>query len=71
MAGVDERGDPPPDGVGKCNAHLYLSDDKGENICTIPCQLDVGHEGRHWHEYLREKNRVTFWWDEDEREDRQ
>lgn len=38
---------PKPDEPGMCNAELHIADDYGDNVATMKCQLESGHEGRH------------------------
>jgi hypothetical protein len=37
----------PPDVDGECNARLFLGDDHGDGTCTVRCQLQPDHDGRH------------------------
>lgn len=39
--------EPKPNDPGKCNAELHIADDYGDNIATMKCHLEPGHEGRH------------------------
>lgn len=39
--------EPRPNDPGKCNAELHIADDYGDNIATMKCHLEPGHEGRH------------------------
>jgi len=59
---------PPEDVKGECNAHLYISDDYGDNNATIRCQLPEGHDGPHKEEFERGGKPVTIQWEVDERE---
>lgn len=61
---------PPKDISGKCNAHLYLGDDYGDNTCTIRCLLPAEHEGVHREEFERNGKPVIITWWIDERERR-
>ena len=58
----------PEDVAGECNARLILSDDYGDNECTIRCQLEPDHVGRH-REVCRD-GEVVIEWEEDERKER-
>jgi len=44
---------PPKDVEGKCNARLFLSDDYGDNNCTIMCQLEPNHFSLHKETFTR------------------
>jgi len=59
----------PDDVENECNAHLYLSDDAGDNSCTIRCQLKPGHELPHKEEFKRGDKPVIVTWYVDEQED--
>ena len=57
----------PKDIEGECNAHLYLGDDWGDNVCTIRCQLPKGHRGLHKERGRLLENPFTITWYKDER----
>ncbi len=59
---------PPEDVVGECNARLFLSDDYGDNHCTIRCGLPDGHEGSHKEEFERDDKPVVITFDCDQRD---
>ena len=61
---------PPKDVEGECNAHLYLADDFGDNMCTIKCQKPPGHEGEHREEFERHGTPVIITWWVDERDEK-
>ena len=61
---------PPQDVQGECNARLYLGDDYGDNECTIRCQREPGHEGKHREVFGSDGRQVTIEWELDEREER-
>jgi hypothetical protein len=52
---------------GECNAHLYISDNFGDNETTIRCQLPEGHEGTHCEWFYRGEGKVVISWEKDER----
>jgi hypothetical protein len=58
---------PPEDVKGECNARLSISDDYGDNSCTLRCQLPPGHKGLHKEEFDR-GGPVIITWACDERE---
>ena len=54
----------PPEKIeGNCNARLYLSDDYGDNSCTVQCNLPQGHVGEHCESFLRGDKPVKITWD--------
>jgi len=60
----------PEDVPGQCNAHLYISDDFGDNHATIRCQLPPGHEGPHQEKFNRvEAGTCSVCWEHSERLD--
>jgi len=56
----------PEDVEGECNARLYLGDNYGDGTCTIRCQQDLGHEGKHRETFEREGEPVEITWVVDE-----
>jgi len=60
---------PPKEVEGQCNALLYLSDDYGDNFCTIRCKLIPGHDGLHVEKFSRDGKLVKIIWEKDERDD--
>lgn len=52
---------------GECNARLFLSDDHGDNECTIRCNRPPGHEGVHREDFDRDGDPVVIVWTRDER----
>lgn len=52
---------------GECNAHLYLADDLGDNVCTIRCNLPKDHMGKHHERFMRDGDAVIIQWVKDER----
>jgi hypothetical protein len=63
---------PPEDVDGECNARLFIGDDYGDNECTIRCQLQPNHGGKH-REVWNPLNMgiVTIEWEHDERQERE
>ncbi len=57
----------PKDVEGECNAHLYISDDYGDNHATMRCQLPSGHDGEHQEIFKRYDKPVVVRWSVDER----
>jgi hypothetical protein len=57
----------PKDVPGRCNAHLYLADDYGDNTATIRCIREAGHDGIHWEHFERDGHPVHIEWEQDER----
>lgn len=54
----------PKDVAGKCNAHLHIADNFGDNHATMRCQLPAGHSGLHQEKYLLYgEHNVTVTWD--------
>ena len=54
---------PPEDVPGECNARLEIGDDYGDNVATMRCQREPGHEGKHREEYPdADGNIVTVQW---------
>ena len=51
----------------ECGAELRLSDDHGDNDCTMRCQGLPGHEGSHREEFQRGGRPVVVTWWIDER----
>lgn len=62
---------PPQDVQGECNARLYLGDDYGDNECTIRCQREPEHEGKHREVFGSDGRRVIIEWEKDERQERE
>jgi hypothetical protein len=60
---------PPKDVDGECNARLFLSDDYGDNDCTIRCRLSPNHDGPHEENFKRGGEPVKITWVFDERKD--
>lgn len=58
---------PPEDVPGQCNAHLYISDDYGDNEATMRCGLEPGHEGPHKEVFSRSGQPVVVTWVIDEK----
>lgn len=58
----------PKDIDGECNAHLYISDNFGDNHATMRCQLGSGHSGPHEERFVRNGEPVIIIWHVDERE---
>ncbi len=58
----------PDDLAGECNARLFLGDDYGDNECTIRCQREPEHEGKHREQFERDGGQVVIEWDVDERD---
>jgi hypothetical protein len=58
----------PEDVEGQCNAHLYISDDFGDNSATMRCQLTPNHEGPHKEVFQRFAKPVEITWYQDEKE---
>lgn len=52
----------PEDVEGECNAILYISDDKGDNVATMRCGLEAGHEKPHKERYEKRGMPVTVTW---------
>ena len=59
----------PQDVQGECNAHLYLGDDYGDNVCTMRCQREPGHQERHREQFDRDGQTVVIEWGKDERDE--
>jgi len=59
---------PPDDVAGECNAHLYISDDYGDNHATMRCQLPEGHDGKHQEKFERDGSEVVVTWEKDEKD---
>lgn len=58
----------PDDKPGECNARLFLSDDHGDNTCTIRCGLLPDHDGNHREVFTRDTSgKVNIAWAKDER----
>jgi len=59
----------PKDVDGQCNARLFLSDDYGDNDCTIRCQLSPNHTGLHEENFKHKGKPVKITWIFDEKKD--
>ncbi len=40
--------------MSECNAELHIGDDYVDNVATMQCQLEAGHEGPHKEEFERD-----------------
>ena len=58
---------PPKEVEGKCNATLEIGDDYGDNVCTMQCSLDNGHEGDHEEKFEHLGEMVVVTWKTDDR----